>query len=56
MFWISGAGVTVCDAVISVKNNDLCFAARTATHKHTGGKGRGWQSSPENLEQEEMEK
>lgn len=35
-----GAGVTVCDAVISVKYNDLCFTARTTTHKYTGGKGR----------------
>lgn len=36
----SGAGATVCDAVISIKYNNLCFTARTKRHKHTGG-GRG---------------
>lgn len=48
----SGAGVNVCDAVISIKYNNLCFTARTKRHKHTGGGGG---QSLENLEQE-MEK
>lgn len=50
----SGAGATVCDAVISIKYNNLCFTGGTKRHKHTGAGGGG--GDLENLEQEEMEK